>query len=109
MDAPGFSPESMTGFVAAGAQVILFTTGAGNSYCSAVAPTLKISARPGTLERLATQIDFDASNVFSGNEDLDGAAARLFNTMIDVCSGMRTWGELLGEGGESIVRTGESL
>src|SRR5205823_10734951 len=42
MDAPGFSPESMTGFAAAGAQAMLFTTGAGNSYCSAVAPTIKI-------------------------------------------------------------------
>ena len=29
MDAPGFSPESMTGFAAAGAQVMMFTTGAG--------------------------------------------------------------------------------
>src|SRR5438132_9543333 len=28
MDAPGFSPESMTGFAAGGAQVMLFTTGA---------------------------------------------------------------------------------
>ena len=52
MDAPGFSPESMTGFAAAGAQAMLFTTGAGNSYCSAVAPTLKISARPDTVAHL---------------------------------------------------------
>ena len=109
MDAPGFSPESMTAFVAAGAQLVLFTTGAGNSYCSTIAPTVKISGRPGTAARLATQIDFDASAVFAGAEDIDAAAARLFETMIDVCSGLRTWGELLGEGGESIVRTGESL
>ncbi len=109
MDAPGFSPESMTAFVAAGAQLVLFTTGAGNSYCSTIAPTVKISGRPGTAARLATQIDFDASDVFSGAEDVDAAAARLFQTMIDVCSGLRTWGELLGEGAESIVRTGESL
>ncbi|HSD00111.1 MAG TPA: UxaA family hydrolase [Casimicrobiaceae bacterium] len=109
MDAPGFSPESMTAFVAAGAQLVLFTTGAGNSYCSTIAPTVKISGRPGTAARLATQIDFDASGVFAGAEDVDAAAARLYETMIDVCSGLRTWGELLREGGESIVRTGESL
>jgi len=109
MDAPGFSPESMTAFVAAGAQLVLFTTGAGNSYCSTIAPTVKISGRPGTAARLATQIDFDASAVFAGAEDIDAAAARLFETMIAVCSGLRTWGELLGESAESIVRTGESL
>jgi len=70
---------------------------------------VKISGRPGTAARLATQIDFDAGDVFTGRTDLDSAAARLFETMIDVCSGLRTWGELLGEGAESIVRTGESL
>jgi altronate dehydratase large subunit len=109
MDAPGFSPESMTGFAAAGAQAMLFTTGAGNSYCSAVAPTLKISARPDTVAHLPTQIDFDASPVFAGREDLDAAADRLFALLLDVCSGTRTWGELLGETNESAVRLGESL
>jgi altronate dehydratase large subunit len=109
MDAPGFSPESMTGFAAAGAQVMLFTTGAGNSYCSAVAPTIKISARPDTVARLSTQIDFDASGVFEGRDDPDAAADRLYALLLDVCSGTRTWGELLGESGESIIRVGGSL
>ena len=109
MDAPGFSPESMTGFAAAGAQAMLFTTGAGNSYCSAVAPTLKISARPDTVVKLPVQIDFDASPVFTGREDLDAGADRLFALLLDVCSGTRTWGELVGETSESVVRIGGSL
>jgi altronate dehydratase large subunit len=109
MDAPGFSPESMTGFAASGAQAMLFTTGAGNSYCSAIAPTLKISARPDTVANLPAQIDFDASPVFAGREDLDAAADRLFTLLLDVCSGMRTWGELVGETNESVVRLGASL
>lgn len=109
MDAPGFSPESMTGFAAAGAQLMLFTTGAGNSCCSAVAPTIKISARPETLAQLATQIDFDASGVFVGREDIDATATRLYALLLDVCSGTRTWGELLCEGSESVIRTGGSL
>jgi altronate dehydratase large subunit len=109
MDAPCFSPESMTGFAAAGAQVMLFTTGAGNSYCSAVAPTIKISARPDTVARLSTQIDFDASGVFEGRDDPDAAADCLYALLLEVCSGTRTWGELLGESGESIIRVGGSL
>ncbi len=109
MDAPGFSPESMTGFAAAGAQVMLFTTGAGNSYCSAMAPTIKISARPDTVAHLSTQIDFDASAVFAGREDLDAAADRLFALLLDVCSGTRTWGEVFGETAESVIRVGGSL
>jgi len=109
MDAPFFSPESLTGFAAAGAQVMLFTTGAGNSFCSAVAPTIKISAKPETLARLGEQIDFDASPAFSGTEDLDHAADRLFSLLLDVASGFRTWGEILSESSESIDRIGGSL
>jgi altronate dehydratase large subunit len=109
MDAPFFSPESLTGFAAAGAQVMLFTTGAGNSFCSAVAPTIKISAKPETLARLGEQIDFDASPAFSGTEDLDHAADRLFSLLLDVASGFRTWGEILSESSESIARIGGSL
>jgi altronate dehydratase large subunit len=109
MDAPFFSPESMTGFVAAGTQAMLFTTGAGNSYCSAIAPTLKISARADTIANLAAQIDFDASPAFAGREDLDAAADRLFALLLDICSGTRTWGELVGETNESVVRIGGSL
>jgi altronate dehydratase large subunit len=109
MDAPGFSPESMTGFAASGTQAMLFTTGAGNSYCSAIAPTLKISARPQTIAQLPTQIDFDASGVFGGREDVDAAADRLFDLLLDVCAGTRTWGELLAETSEAFARTGGSL
>jgi altronate dehydratase large subunit len=109
MDAPFFSPESLTGFAAAGAQLMLFTTGAGNSFCSAIAPTIKVSARPETLVRLGEQIDFDASPVFAGTEDLDRAADRLFTLLLDVASGFRTWGEVLSESAETIARIGGSL
>ena len=90
-------------------QVMLFTTGAGNSFCSAVAPTIKVSAKPETLARLGEQIDFDASPAFAGTEDLDRAADRLFSLLLDVASGFRTWGEILSESAESIARIGGSL
>ena len=90
-------------------RLVLFTTGAGNSYCSAIAPTIKISARPDTIRHLAAQIDFDASGVFAGREDLDAAADRLFALLLDVSSGTRTWGEVVGEAAESVIRVGGSL
>ena len=66
MDTPFFSPESMTAMVAGGAQIVLFTTGAGNSYCSLVAPTIKMSANPDSCARLSEQIDFAAADVLLG-------------------------------------------
>jgi altronate dehydratase large subunit len=109
MDGPSFSPESMTGFVASGTQMILFTTGPGNSYCSLLAPTIKISANPQAHEHVSNQLDFDARGVFEAHETLDAAADRLFDEMIGFASGTLTWGETVGEGAECFTRIGASL
>src|SRR5262249_16085990 len=109
MDAPAYAPESVTGFVASGAQLGLFTTGVGNSYVSALAPTIKISGNPEAAGRLREQLDFDASPVFEGKESLESAAGRLQDLLLDVASGTLTWGEILDEGGEVISRIGAAL
>ena len=109
MDAPAYSPESLTGFVAAGSQMLLFSTGVGNSYVSALAPTIKLSANPVAAQTLHGQLDFDASAVFLGEQTLDAAARDLLSLLIDVASGTLTWGEVLGEGDEVVSRVGEAL
>lgn len=109
MDGPSFSPESMTGFAAAGAQMMLFTTGPGNSTASALAPTVKITARRETARRLPEQIDFDASPVSDGTETVQGAARRLLATILGVAGGTLTFGEILGEGLEVPTRARGSL
>ena len=109
MDGPSFSPESLTGFVASGTQMALFTTGPGNSFCGLLAPTVKITANPDAAKRLVEQIDFDASAVFRAEETLDEAADRLFAKILDIASGSLSWGEITGEGAESFTRLGPSL
>ena len=109
MDAPAYAPESVSGMVAAGAQLVLFTTGVGNSYVSALAPTIKISGNPVAGARLREQLDFDASAVFDRRESLDAAAARLTQVVLEVASGTLTWGEILDEGEEVISRLGPAL
>jgi altronate dehydratase large subunit len=109
MDGPAFSPESLTGFAAAGAQLMLFTTGPGNSYASAVAPTIKVAAQAKTVRRLPEQIDFDASTVLAGSETVEVAGRRLFETILDVAGGTLTLGEILREGLEIPTRIRGSL
>lgn len=108
MDAPSYSPESLTGFVAAGAQMILFTTGLGNSYCSAQAPTLKLTANAATARNLPTQIDFDASAAFE-DRPLEELATDLIEQINATASGQLTYGEIMGEGAESISRFGAAI
>jgi altronate dehydratase large subunit len=108
MDAPSYSPESLTGFVAAGAQMILFTTGLGNSYCSALAPTLKLTSNTETAKALPTQIDFDASGALAG-QSMESLSDALCAQVISTASGHLTFGEIMGEGCESISRFGEAI
>jgi len=109
MDAASYAPESLTGFVLAGAQMMLFTTGVGNSYVSAIAPTIKLSANPETCARLRQQLDFDASSVFRGRQTIEWAADRLLEVIVGTASGHATWGEVLREGNETVSRFGAAL
>ena len=109
MDTPLFSPESITAMVAAGAQLVLFTTGAGNSNCSLIAPTLKMSANVETCARLTEQIDIRAAGAISGIATLDGVADDAIAQMLDVASGTLTYGEIVGEGAEVVSRVGPSM
>lgn len=109
MDAPAYTPESLSGFVAAGAQLLLFSTGTGNSYVSAIAPTLKLSANDDTVRALPQQIDIDCSSLISGTSTMKESTDAALQTLLDIASGTLTWGEAVGEGSESISRFGESL
>ncbi len=109
MDGPWYAPESLTGMVAAGAQLALFTTGPGNSFTSHLAPTIKLSANVETVQRLGELVDFDASALTSGRATLEEVTSDLLDKVIAVASGETTWGEIWNEGEEVISRLGASL
>ena len=109
MHAATYAPESISGFTASGANLILFTTGQGNSFVNLISPTIKISANPDTEARIKEQLDFTCPDVFSGEVSLEDAAPRFLELIIDVASGSKTWGEVLGEGEEVVSRFGGSL
>ena len=109
MDAPAYAPEFVTGFVAAGANLVLFTTGVGNFYGSALAPTIKVTANPETARRLPTLIDADASSAFEGRVPIETVEDDLLALLLDVASGSLTWAETVGEQDEVISRFGPAL
>ncbi len=106
MEGPAFSPPSITGFVAAGCNMLIFTTGPGNSYCDILAPTVKVTVNPRTAARLAQQVDFDGSGLMRGEREPGEAADALFAQLLDHAGGTRTWGEVLDEGSYAFARLG---
>lgn len=109
MDQPSYTPESLTGLVAAGAQVCLFTSGLGNSYVSMMAPTVKITANAGAAERLSTHFDFTCADVMARPERREAAVDALTARVLEVASGAMTFGEILKEEDEVPSRFGETL
>ncbi len=96
MDTPGLDVESVTGMVGGGAQVVVFTTGLGTPTGNPIAPVIKITGNAQTAGSMADNLDADVSGILDGRETLDSAADRLFDAMLDVCSGRTTAAERLG-------------
>lgn len=91
LEAPGNDAVSATALSAAGATVILFTTGRGTPM-GFPAPTLKIASNSALAGRKPNWIDFDAGTVLSG-EPMDDAAARLLDLLVETASGASTCSE----------------
>ena len=96
MDSPGREMEVLAGLAAAGAQVILFTTGRGAPQGFALAPVIKISANARTCSFLREHIDVDISAAMDGSLRLPEAAEKLYRHTLAVASGEITKAEILG-------------
>ena len=96
MDTPGLDVESVTGMVAGGAQVVVFTTGLGTPTGNPIAPVIKMTGNARTARHMADNIDLDVSGIISGDETLEAAADRVFAEVLAVASGRQTAAERLG-------------
>jgi altronate dehydratase large subunit len=93
---PGLDVESMTGLAAAGAQVIIMTTGRGSPCGNPVAPVIKICGNPKTCEWMASNIDIDASKIITENKRVKDIAEILWQKLKETCNGEKTYAEILG-------------
>jgi altronate hydrolase len=106
LEAPGNDAVSSTALAAAGATIILFTTGRGTPLGFPV-PTVKIASNSALAERKKGWIDFDAGEVLS--RGFDGAADRLLDRIVAVASGEATASERNGEREIAIWKRGVTL
>src|SRR5439155_24091229 len=66
MDTPGYDPVSMTGIVAGGANVLVFTTGRGSVFGCKPAPSIKIATNTPMYEHMKGDMDIDAVVILDG-------------------------------------------
>jgi altronate hydrolase len=109
VNAPGNDGVSSTALVAAGAQIVLFTTGRGTPM-GFPSPTIKISTNSELARRKPNWIDFDAGPIALGETGFEQLEPRLFELVLEVASGrVQTKSELNGFREITIWKDGVTL
>ncbi len=95
MDSPGNDLESIAGQVAAGCNIILFTTGNGSITNFPFVPTIKLMTNTGRYLMLTQEMDVNAGRYLDGTP-MDELGRETFELFVKVASGRRTAGERAG-------------
>lgn len=102
MDTPGLDPVSVTGIVAGGAQVMVFTTGRGSCFGCKPTPSIKVATNTPMYDRMIDDMDLDAGSVLAGRSVAD-VGREIFDEIIAVASGKKPKSEQHGIGQEEFV------
>ncbi len=103
MDSPGFDPCSVTGQIASGANLIVFTTGRGSVSGYMPTPCVKIATNSEMYARMSDDMDINCGDIVSGGVSLQDKGEEIFETFIRIASGEQTKSEELGFGGVEFV------
>jgi galactarate dehydratase len=82
--------------LAAGMNVHVFTTGRGTPYGLAACPVIKVATRSDLARRWHDLMDLDAGAIASGEASIEQIGEALFEQVLAVASGERTWAERHG-------------
>lgn len=107
LEAPGNDAISGTALAAAGATLLLFTTGRGTPL-GFPAPTLKISSNSALAQAKSRWIDFDAGSLLAG-ASMEERTRALLDLIVATASGQPTCAERNGEREVAIWKTGVTL
>lgn len=95
---PGNDVECTTAQTAAGANIILFTTGLGTPTGNPVAPVLKLATNSPLAQRMPDTVDIDCGDVVSGAATIEEMGERILDLVIETASGRHiTAAEKLGQ------------
>jgi len=105
---PGNDLVSSTALTAAGAHLILFTTGRGTPFGAPV-PTMKLATNTPLAVKKRTWIDFNAGTVADGTQTLEEAAQTLMDAVLETASGKQVKTEEYGFREIAIFKDGVTL
>jgi altronate hydrolase len=102
MDTPGYDPVSMTGIVAGGANVLVFTTGRGSVFGCKPAPSIKVATNTPMYRHMIDDMDINAGVILEG-VPVEEVGRQIFEEILAVAGGKKTKSELSGVGEEEFA------
>lgn len=102
MDTPGFDPASVTGKVAGGANLVMFTTGRGSCFGCKPSPVIKVATNTPMFQTMREDMDLNAGAIVDG-ADLQSVGDEFFEFALTVASGEKTASEKLNVGDHEFV------
>jgi altronate hydrolase len=103
MDSPGYDPASVTGEVAAGANLVCFSTGRGSAFGFKPAPCVKLATNSSMYARLEDDMDINCGQIADGHLTVDEMGQQIFHHWLDIASGTKSKSEAFGYGDHEFV------
>lgn len=103
MDTPGYDPISVTGQVAGGCNIIVFTTGRGSVSGFKPAPCIKVATNTEMYEHMSEDMDINCGGIIDGSDTIAEAGTRIFERIIAVASGEKPLSEQYDYGDNEFV------
>nr|WP_319383813.1 altronate dehydratase family protein [uncultured Roseibium sp.] len=103
MDSPGFDPCSVTGQVASGSNLVVFTTGRGSVSGYKPTPCIKLATNSDMYRRMSEDMDLNCGDIVTDGVTIEEKGEELFELLLRVASGEHTKSEELGFGGVEFV------
>jgi altronate dehydratase large subunit len=104
MNTPGNDIEQLSGMVAGGCNVCVFTTGRGTPTGSPIAPTIKVATNTPVFESMNDSIDLNAGTIIDGQKTIPEVGLEIIDLIVDVSKGKATKAEINQQNDFSIWR-----
>lgn len=103
MDSPGYDPASVTGQIAGGCNLVVFTTGRGSAFGSKPAPTIKVATNSQMYGRMIEDMDINTGDMLDDGVSLEAKGREIYLMLLRVASGEQTKSEAQGLGDHEFV------
>ncbi len=103
MDSPGYDPASVTGQIASGCNLVVFTTGRGSAFGAKPSPSLKVATNTEMFTRMEEDMDINAGTILSDGKSVEQVGREIYDMLLAVASGQQTKSEAQGLGDYEFV------